>query len=108
MRNFSYVNSVAEVDVLRSTYRGVFTVVSRQLMLSRQLCLHSLLWWSTRVDGRALNRPPLDRSLPADPEGSVDKPTVATLTMQGGKKADYKSATLPRSAIEMQCVVHTL
>ncbi|EMP40445.1 hypothetical protein UY3_02319 [Chelonia mydas] len=25
-RNFSYVNSVAEVDVLRSTYHGVFTV----------------------------------------------------------------------------------
>ncbi|CAM2102503.1 unnamed protein product [Caretta caretta] len=26
LRNFSYMNNVAEVDVLRSTYRGVFTV----------------------------------------------------------------------------------
>ncbi|EMP36796.1 hypothetical protein UY3_06007 [Chelonia mydas] len=33
--HFSYVNNVAEVDVLRSTHRSVFTVVSRKLPLPR-------------------------------------------------------------------------
>ncbi|EMP26535.1 Bone morphogenetic protein receptor type-1A [Chelonia mydas] len=77
LRNF--MNNVAEVDVLRSTYHGVFTMVSRLLLLPRRLCLCLSRRWSTGVDGRvlgcqfiasrldAINRSPLDRSLPADP-----------------------------------------
>ncbi|EMP31925.1 hypothetical protein UY3_10963 [Chelonia mydas] len=79
LRNFSYVNNVAEVDVLRSTYRGVSTPVNRLLPLPCRLYL-CLLWrWSTGVDGRVLggrfivsrldtiNQSLLDRSLSTDP-----------------------------------------
>ncbi|EMP31884.1 Exocyst complex component 6B [Chelonia mydas] len=86
LRNFSYVNNAAEVDVLRSPYHGVFTVVSRLLPLPCRLRLRLSRSWSTGVDGRALrgrfiasrldaiNRSPLDRSLPVDPAGTVDIP----------------------------------
>ncbi|EMP34782.1 F-box only protein 25 [Chelonia mydas] len=84
LRNFSYVNNVAEVDVLRWTDRGVFTAVSRLLPLPGQLSLRLSQRWSTGVDGRvlrgrfiasrldAINRSPLYRLLPADPAGSED------------------------------------
>ncbi|CAM2114819.1 unnamed protein product [Caretta caretta] len=80
------MNSVVEVDVLRSTYRGVFTAVSRQLTLYLRLRLLSSFWWSTGVNGTALsgrsiasivdaiNGPLLDQSLPANLAGTVDKP----------------------------------
>ncbi|EMP42361.1 hypothetical protein UY3_00369 [Chelonia mydas] len=56
----------------------------RQPLLPRRLRFRLLQWWSSGVDGRAvrdrfivstldeINRSPIDRSLPADPVGSVD------------------------------------
>ncbi|EMP25230.1 Dedicator of cytokinesis protein 4 [Chelonia mydas] len=76
LHNFSYVNNIAEVDILRSTYRGVFATVSRLLPLPSQLFLRLSWCWSIGVNGTALggrfiasrldvlNRSPLDRSLP--------------------------------------------
>uniref|UniRef100_A0A8C0GXY5 Sosondowah ankyrin repeat domain family member A n=1 Tax=Chelonoidis abingdonii TaxID=106734 RepID=A0A8C0GXY5_CHEAB len=44
----------AEVDVLRSTYRGVFTTVSRVLLILYQLHLCLSRTWSTGVNRKAL------------------------------------------------------
>ncbi|EMP32416.1 hypothetical protein UY3_10433 [Chelonia mydas] len=46
------MNSIAEVDVLGSTYCGVFTAVGQQLTLSLRLRLRFSFWWSTGVDGQ--------------------------------------------------------
>ncbi|EMP25002.1 Phosphatidylinositol-4-phosphate 3-kinase C2 domain-containing subunit gamma [Chelonia mydas] len=85
--NFSYVNSIAEVNVLRSTYHSLFTEVCRWETLSPRFPLRFSLRWSTRVDSKAIscrfitsildmiNQAPLDRSLPIHLASSVDKPS---------------------------------
>ncbi|EMP34828.1 hypothetical protein UY3_08014 [Chelonia mydas] len=56
IRNLSYMNSIAEVNILKSTYHGVFSAVSRQRMLSRRLRLRFSFWWNTRVDESVLSQ----------------------------------------------------
>ncbi|EMP32685.1 Dystrophin [Chelonia mydas] len=84
LHNFSYVNNIAEVCVLRSTHHGVFTAVSQLLLLPRRLRLRLSHRFSTGVNGRALggryivsrldaiNRPPLDQSLPTNSQFSKE------------------------------------
>ncbi|EMP33045.1 hypothetical protein UY3_09827 [Chelonia mydas] len=70
LRNFSYENSVAEVNVLRATYRIVFTAVGRLLTLPCRLRLRFSLRWSTGVNGRALGGQFIASSLDP-PAGSI-------------------------------------
>lgn len=48
------MNNIAEVNILRSTQRSIFTAVSRLLTRPRRLRLRFSAWWSTGVDGREL------------------------------------------------------
>ncbi|CAM2097146.1 unnamed protein product [Caretta caretta] len=70
--NFSYVNNVAEVVILRSTYGGVHTTRCQLEILSRRLPLH--FKWKTGVAGRAI-----DNRF----SGSIDRGCIA---FNGGRK----------------------
>ncbi|EMP36136.1 Rho GTPase-activating protein 42 [Chelonia mydas] len=55
LRYLSHVNNITEVDVARSTSRGVYTVLCQWEMLSLRFTLLFSGRWSTEIDRRALS-----------------------------------------------------